>query len=174
MRLTWFPSVPAAEVPAAVVSLAHARARLLQFLRAFEALGLDPREHPRLRYPLVKIVECDVVLLGNLARMRQGRSPRGFAAFVPQLAAIAEDKRRRARQALPPDVHEPLLSALAGVEVRVQDMLAEADAVVLDGPSSSLAGLPLPLDEATAQRLAETGWGTPRLPWPWHARHAQP
>lgn len=172
MKPNWFAPVPAQEVPAAVVRLAEARSRVLRLLRALEHIGVDPRNDPPLRHPLVKLVECDVVLLGNLARMR-GAGSRHLAALVPRLLEIARDKRERTKQALPADRYHLLLPALGRVAHSIEDTLADADAITLDGEVPSLGGTPLPLDDVSAAHLAAHGWGT-ALPWPWHLGTSRP
>ena len=174
MKPIWFDSVPAVEVPGAIFRLAQARTRIVRLLRALDAIGVDPRRDTPLRHPLVKLVECDVVLLGNVARMRRGRSsPRHLAALVPRLVEISDDKRRRLKQALPPDRHQPLLHALGRALASEEETFLEADALDLVRGVAHLGGIPLPLDEVAAAHLAEHGWGTV-LPWPWDLSTSHP
>src|SRR5262245_10184872 len=88
------------EIEGAVTRLTEARGQVLRLARALVAIGVDPRKDVPLRFPLVKLVELDLVLLGTLARIRQGHTL--HAELAAPLIAISHDKRQRMRDALPP------------------------------------------------------------------------
>lgn len=151
--------------PSPAVGLLEERRRVLQLLRALEAVGLGPQGRPRLAFALVKLLELDLLLAGILTRLQRGGDPDPYVTIVGQLVPIGADKRRKVLNALDGDEPERVAAALARTSVSEEDALREPLGMPCEPAPPMLGGIPLPLRDSDVEFLATTALGTV-LPWP--------